>query len=124
MDNLRMHGQEPFNIAVVHGGPGARGEMYPVARELSSETGVLEPLQTECSVEGQVEELKDILESSGNPPVVLIGFSWGAWLSYILNARYPLLVKKLILVSSGPFEEKYAAQITETRLCHLSEAEK
>ncbi|MDD5605287.1 MAG: alpha/beta hydrolase, partial [Dehalococcoidales bacterium] len=90
MDNLRMHGQEPFNIAVVHGGPGARGEMYPVARELSSETGVLEPLQTECSVEGQVEELKDILESSGSPPLVIIGFSWGAWLSYILTARYPL----------------------------------
>ena len=123
MDNLRIHGQEPFNIAVVHGGPGAQGEMYPVALELSLETGVLEPLQTERSVDGQVEELKDILESSGNLPLVLIGFSWGAWLSYILTARYPLLVKKLILVSSGPFEEKYAAKIMETRLCRLSEVE-
>ncbi|MDD5402210.1 MAG: alpha/beta hydrolase [Dehalococcoidales bacterium] len=124
MENMRIHGKEPFNIAVVHGGPGARGEMYPVARELSLDVGVLEPLQTECSVEGQVEELKEILERSGNPPLVLIGFSWGAWLSYILTARHPLLVKKLILVSSGPFEEKYAAQIMETRLSRLSELEK
>ena len=124
MDNLRLHGQEPFDIAVVHGGPGVQGEMYPVALEISSEAGVLEPLQTEHSVEGQVEELKDILESSGSPPLVIIGFSWGAWLSYILTARYPLLVKKLILISSGPFEEKYATQIMETRLSRLSKAEK
>jgi pimeloyl-ACP methyl ester carboxylesterase len=124
MDNLRIHGQKPFNIAVVHGGPGARGEMYPVARELYPKAGVLEPLQTESSVDGQVEELKNILESCGNPPLVLIGFSWGAWLSYILTACHPSLVKKLILVSSGPFEGKYAAKIMETRLSHLSEVEK
>ncbi|MBM3166629.1 MAG: alpha/beta hydrolase [Chloroflexi bacterium] len=124
MNNLRMHGRKPFNIAVVHGGPGARGEMYPVAREISLGIGVLEPLQTANSVEGQVEELRNILENYGNPPLILIGFSWGAWLSYILTAYHPLLVKKLILISSGPFEEKYATKIMETRLSHLSEAEK
>jgi pimeloyl-ACP methyl ester carboxylesterase len=124
MDKLRIHGRKPFNLAVVHGGPGARGEMYPVAREICLETGVLEPLQTESSIDGQVEELRNILESYGNPPLVLIGFSWGAWLSYILTACHPLLVKKLILISSGPFEGKYAAKIMETRLSHLSEVEK
>ena len=34
--NLRTYGEAPFNIAVIHGGPGAAGEMAPVARELAS----------------------------------------------------------------------------------------
>jgi pimeloyl-ACP methyl ester carboxylesterase len=124
MNNLRTYGNAPFYIAVIHGGPGAPGEMAPVARELSLDTGVLEPLQTASSVDGQVEELKTILEKYGNPPLILIGFSWGAWLSYIFTARYPSPVKKLILISSGPFAEKYAAKIMVTRLSHLNANEK
>ncbi len=124
MNNLRTYGVAPFNIVLVHGGPGAPGEMAPVARELVSEMGVLEPLQTADSVDGQVEELKDILEKHGNPPLILVGFSWGAWLSFIFAAQYPSLVKKLILVSSPPFTEKYAPQIMETRLNHLNSDEK
>jgi pimeloyl-ACP methyl ester carboxylesterase len=124
MNNLRIYGTAPFNIALVHGGPGAPGEMAPVARELSSEMGVLEPLQTADSIDGQVEELKDVLETHGTPPLILVGFYWGAWLSFILAAQYPFLVKKLILVSSPPFTEKYAAQIMETRLNHLNPDEK
>ena len=119
MNNLRAYGIAPFSIALVHGGPGAPGEMAPVARELVSEMGVLEPLQTADSVDGQVEELKDVLQTQGNPPLLLVGFSWGAWLSFILAAQYPSLVKKLILVSSPPFIEKYVPQIMETRLSHL-----
>jgi len=87
MNNLRIYGTAPFNIALVHGGPGAPGEMAPVARELSSEMGVLEPLQTADSIDGQVEELKDVLETHGTPPLILVGFSWGAWLSFILAAH-------------------------------------
>ena len=86
MDNLRTYGAGPFSVAVIHGGPGGRGEMAPVARELSLNMCVLEPLQSAASVEGQVEELADVLDDHGNPPLVLIGFSWGAWLSYILTA--------------------------------------
>src|SRR6266516_3136493 len=50
--------------------------------------------------------------------------SWGAWLSYIVTARYPALVRKLILVGSGPFEEKYVKLIAENRLRRLSQEEK
>ena len=60
---------------------------------------------------------------SAQHPVTLIGFSWGAWLSFILAARYPALVKSLVLIGSGPFEEKYAARIVQTRLSRLSEEE-
>jgi pimeloyl-ACP methyl ester carboxylesterase len=124
MVNFRTYGKPPFSIAVIHGGPGAAGEMAPVARELASNFGVLEPLQTETSVEGQVQELRGVLEKKADFPTSLIGFSWGAWLSFLVAARYPTLVKKLILIASGPFEEKYAAGIERTRLSRLSEEER
>jgi len=124
MKNLRTYGKAPFNVAVIHGGPGAGGEMAPVARELASGWGVLEPLQTAASLEGQIEELKTVLEKKGDLPVTLIGFSWGAWLSFIFAANYPAMVKKLILIGSGGHEEKYAARIRETRLNRLSEEDR
>jgi len=122
--NLRTYGQAPYQVAVIHGGPGAAGEMAPVARELASNRGVMEPLQTAASVTGQVEELKTTLEEKGNLPIILIGYSWGAWLSLILTANYFSCVKKLILVSSGPFEEKYVPRLLETRSNRLSEIER
>jgi len=64
------------------------------------------------------------MREHGNLPVTLIGHSWGAWLSLIFAARYPAMVRKLILVCSGPFEEVYAPQITETRMSRMSEEEK
>ena len=158
MKNLRKYGKAPYKIAVIHGGPGAGGEMAPIARELASGWGVLEPFQTATSLEGQIEELKTVLEKNGDNhkssicdmrpnlrfgatkiedfrmpkiqrsfehlPVTLIGFSWGAWLSFIFAANYPSFVKKLILIGSGPYEEKYVARIRETRLNRLGEEDR
>jgi pimeloyl-ACP methyl ester carboxylesterase len=124
MKNLRKYGTKPYTVAVIHGGPGAPGEMAPVARELSSLTGVLEPLQTKSTLEGQIQELYDVLKEHGDIPVILIGFSWGAFLSFIVTARYPALVKKLVLIGSGPFEQKYADNIVGDRLNRLTEEER
>jgi pimeloyl-ACP methyl ester carboxylesterase len=124
MKNLRKYGAKPYQIAVVHGGPGAPGYMAAVAGELSKDVGVLEPLQTKNSLEGQIEELAEVLKKNANISVVLIGHSWGAWLAFIVAAIYPSLVKKLILVASGPFEAKYAAGIEAERLNRLHEAER
>lgn len=119
MESLRKYGNLPFTVAVIHGGPGAPGEMAPVARELASGRGVLEPFQTKTTLEGQVLELKAVLEEHADLPVTLIGFSWGAMLSFIFTARYPQFVKKLIIIGSGPYEEKYAANIMKTRISRL-----
>lgn len=124
MKNPRKYGESPFNVAVIHGGPGAPGYMAPVARELSPDWGVLEPLQTATSLEGQVRELRALLEKDGDLPVTLIGSSWGAMLSFIFAARCPAFTKRLILIGSGVYEGKYAANITETRLARLSEEER
>lgn len=124
MKNLRTHGTKPFNVAVVHGGPGGAGEVAPVAKELSEVHGVLEPLQTKSTIEGQLEELKSVVQEHGTCPLTLIGYSWGAWLSFIFAAKNPSLVKKLILVSSGPFEVSYATNIMKARLGRLTEQER
>jgi len=124
LNNQRSYGAPPFTMAVIHGGPGASGEMAPVARELARVWGVLEPLQTARSVEGQIEELRDVLTQRGDLPLTLIGHSWGAWLSYMLAARFPACVRKLILVGCGPFTEEYAAAVQATRLSRLSAGER
>lgn len=124
MINVRYYGKEPFQVAVIHGGPGALGSVAAIARELSKNYGVLEPIQTKTSIKGQVLELYEVLKAFGNLPITLIGHSWGAWLAYIITARYPSLINKLILVSSGPFEEKYVKKLKENRLSRLSSEEK
>ena len=50
MKNLRVYGNRPYGIAVIHGGPGAMGAMAPVARELAAIRGVLEPLQAKPTI--------------------------------------------------------------------------
>lgn len=124
MENYRVYGLPPRSVAVIHGGPGAQGEMAPVANELALKRGVIEPFQTLLSVEGLIRELSLVLEEQANLPAVLVGHSWGAWLAFLTAARYPELVRKLILVSSGPFEAIYAGDITPTRLGRMCKREK
>jgi len=120
LQNPRKHGSAPYGIAVLHGGPGAYGSVAPVARELSGIGGTLEPFQTAESIDGQVAELAGILQQHARLPVALVGHSWGAWLAVLFAARYPEMVRKLVLVGSGPFEAGYAGQIMPTRLSRIS----
>ena len=124
MNNLRTYGVPPFKVAVLHGGPGAPGQMAPVARRLSSRRGVLEPLQTKHSIDGQVEELRLILEANSLIPVTLIGFSWGAMLGFIFTAKHQIYVNKLILVGSGVYDNNSVEEIQEKRLSRLEEGER
>jgi pimeloyl-ACP methyl ester carboxylesterase len=124
MTNPRIYGKAPYSIAVIHGGPGAAGDLAPLAEELSKKFGILEPLQTRDSIEGQISELNDIITKEGTPRFTLIGHSWGAFLSYIYAGRFPDVVKKLILVSSAPFEDKYVTYYKLMRLSKLSASEK
>ncbi len=121
MKRVRKYGEPPFKVAVVHGGPGAAGQLAPVAKELSRTFGVFEPLQTAASIEGQIQELHDVLESNAHHPVTLIGHSWGAMLSVLFAAKFPALVKKLILVSCGPLEASYtSSDVMKNRLGRMS----
>jgi len=124
MSNFRVYGEKPYKVAVIHGGPGAAGEMAAVAVKLSSFCGVLEPLQTSKSFDGQIKELKSVIEKEADIPVILVGFSWGSWLVFKFAADYPSYVKKLIMISSGSYEEKYVKKMQKIRLKRLSEKDK
>ncbi len=119
MTNVRTYGRPPYRAAVVHGGPGACGDMAPVARELSARRGVLEPIQTASTLAGQVDELARTLAESGEPPVTVVGHSWGAWLACLVAAERPELASRLVLVGAGPFEERHVARLHERRASRL-----
>ena len=123
MNSVRTYGNPPYKIALVHGGPGAAGEMAPVARELSKTCSVLEPLQTANTLDGQVEELKTQLESYSQGPLTLAGYSWGAWLALITTARHPKLTSKLVLISSGPLAPAFVNKLGAARMQRLTLAE-
>jgi len=121
MESSGKYGNPPYSVVLVHGGPGAAGYLKPVAEKLSEIFGVLEPFQTENTVDGQIEELRKFLKSNSTLPVVLIGHSWGAWLSVLFASENPDYVKKIILVSGGPFDDEYVKSINELKMSRLNE---
>jgi len=121
--SVRRHGRPPYSVVVVHGGPGAPGSAAEIARDLSRSWGVLEPWQSARTVNGQVEELAHQVEQGAVPPVVLIGHSWGAWLSLLFAARHPEKVRRIVLVGCPPFYARDARAIRRTRRTRLRPAE-
>ena len=119
MFKFTKYGNPPYSLVLVHGGPGARGELRDLSLNLSENIGVLEPYQTEDSIEALLRELDKFVSEKARPPVKLIGFSWGAWLSAIYAAKNNQKVKKLILISCPPLVKKYALGINKKRLGRL-----
>lgn len=116
---IRKYGKPPYRVALLHGGPGAPGYMAPVARELGSTRGVLEPLQTKDTLDGQIEELRGQLADHTDIPVTLVGSSWGAVLALFLCARAHAMVRKLILVGSAVFDAENSSRVESRRLERL-----
>ncbi|WP_152563416.1 alpha/beta fold hydrolase, partial [Ruegeria halocynthiae] len=121
---VRQYGKAPWRVVMHQGGPGGAGEAEPFARELGHMGyDVLEPFQTRQSVGGQVDELRSQIEQYCEPPVLVIGWSWGAWLGCLLAAQHEDLVRALILVGSGPLEARYTEAIRTTKKVRLSDEE-
>lgn len=112
---VRKYGKKPYNIVVLHGGPGALGSAAGLSRLLSGKYGILEPMQSKYSIGELEEELLDQIKANCPGKVILAGHSWGAWLAGLFAERYPEKVKKVILIGCGPLEEKYVLQIQERR---------
>lgn len=125
LGKVNHYGPTPPCVVLIHGGPGAAGELQPVAEELARrQIGCIEPLQTATSVESQIEELKDQILAHCKPPICFLGYSWGAMLALLTAAKYPDLASKVILLSSACFEEQSASAIRERRLSRLSPKER
>lgn len=121
---VREYGTPPYKLAVVHGGPGALGSLGEVAQRLSEYMGVLEPIQSKHDIEGMISELDGQLSRFGEEPVFLLGHSWGAWLCTLYAAQHPQKVKGLLLVGSGPWEDRYVPLIMQRRLQRLTQTER
>lgn len=109
------------HILLIHGGPGAAGSLHPMAEYLSKRYSVLECLQTRYSISELKQELITQIRTEANPPVILIGHSWGAWLSVMVAAEHPQIIRKLVLTGCPPFDDRYVPMITDNRLNRLDE---
>ncbi len=120
---VRFYGESGPYVVLLHGGPGAAGQMGPVGRRLGGRFRVIEPLQrasgeVPLTVARHVVDLYDVFRAPlQEGPVRLVGFSWGAMLALTYAARHPSEVERLILVGCGTFDrgsrEAYEAAMTE-----------
>lgn len=120
---VRLYGKAPYKVVLVHGGPGAIGSLKGFAQELNtlSGIGVVEAIQSKYSIAELIDELYKQISDNCNEKVSLIGHSWGAWLVALFSEKYPELIECIILVGSGPLEDKYVAEIGTRRFENLSE---
>ncbi len=120
---IRKYGNSPFKAAIIHGGPGACGSVACIAKKLSKTCGAVEPIQSKYAILDLINELHEQLKEVSTKPLTLVGHSWGAWLAVLYTANYPELVKRIVLVGSGPFKAEYVSKIMERRLYNLSDRE-
>ena len=120
---VRLYGEAPYKIVLVHGGPGAIGSLKGFAKELAnlSQIGVVEALQSKYSIHELIEELYHQIKDNCSDKVTLIGHSWGAWLAALFAEKYAERIEQIILIGSGPLEDKYVSEIGVRGFQNLSE---
>ena len=100
-ETFRKYGQAPFKIVLIHGGPGAAGELYPLALELSKNTGIIELLQTKKSIQSLLYEMLHHINELCDKPVFLVGHSWGGMLASGYLGYAPEKVAKAVMAEPG-----------------------
>lgn len=116
---VKKYGDGDEVLVLVHGGPGGSGSLSCMAKQYADfgegKLCVLEPWQSAKTVWGQVEELHKQILSCTNKKVVLLGHSWGAWIVTLFASKYSYLLECVILMGSGPFDDKYIPLMQERR---------
>ena len=118
---VRGYGNSGPVVAVLHGGPGAAGSVAGLAASLGDEFRVLEPLQrrtdgvTPLTVARHVEDLAAVLEG----PTLIVGWSWGAMLGLSFAAAHPELVRGVLLVGCGTYDEATRAEYQRRFVANL-----
>lgn len=117
---VREYGDSGPLVIVLHGGPGAPGQMTPVALELARWFHVLEPFQrrsgeVRLTVGIHVSDLRDLVVSrAGDARPALVGSSWGAMLALAFAAAHTELAGPLVLIGCGTFDSAARAQLEAT----------
>jgi pimeloyl-ACP methyl ester carboxylesterase len=105
----RTYGYAGPLVIVLHGGPGAPGQMAPVARGLAGRFRVVEPFQRNTTVAGHVADLREIVE----PGAALVGSSWGAMLALAFSAEHAEAAGPIVLIGCGTFDTASRARMQE-----------
>jgi len=106
---VREYGTGPGSVIVLHGGPGAVGDVAPIAERLGARWHVLEPFQRPSggrplTVAAHVRDLDDLIsDRCGDCRPVLVGHSWGAMLALAYGAAHPVAAASLVLIGCGTF---------------------
>jgi pimeloyl-ACP methyl ester carboxylesterase len=125
---VREYGRGTELVIALHGGPGAAGDVAPLARALGKQWHVFEPFQRgsgerRLTVASHVQDLDDLIsERCGTSHPVLVGHSWGAMLALAYAAAHPSTPAALALIGCGTFslaaraefEARLAARLTPT----------
>ena len=126
MQHVRRYGKSGPEIILLHGGPGAPGEVAPIGRELADAFRLVEPFQRSSgpeplTVARHVDDLQRLVVSGGmeHKPTVL-GFSWGAMLTLAYAAAHPAFVRSLILVGCGTFDEASRVQMKQVLAARMN----
>ena len=109
------------DIVILDGGPGATGEVTALTDGLAARGHrVLEPVQTGHSIADMITGLRDDIARDCASPVVLVGWSWGAWLACLYAVACPDDVRRIVLLGCPPLTERGAAQLRQTRAGRLN----
>jgi non-heme chloroperoxidase len=55
----------------------------------------------ESTIENNAKDLEELIRKTAEPPVYLIGHSYGGFIAAYLSANHPDLIKKLVLIEPG-----------------------
>lgn len=123
MDIIKAKPDQLSNIVLFHGGPGSPGNMPTLQKQLAKNNPCLIVEQRKDSIHELLQDIHLQIDFFSSEEVVIIGHSWGAWLSAIYAATYPKKVKKLIQIGCGPLEQKYLEEIHRRRISRLDPAQ-
>lgn len=120
-------------LVLVHGGPGIAGSLSELGQELKEQGRVIEYDQrgTKRSssegpyeIQNHLEDLRELIISLGLERPILIGHSFGGFLSLCFAATYGELISKVVVVSCAPLTQAAGKEMDERLMSRLSDEEK